>query len=159
MAKAKRKAPPKPAAKRKASRKAVPARRTKQVDTPSFFRLNIEVGDLAKAASFYGELFGIDGRMQAGSRVYIQAGPATLQVVDVSPEAPHVAAKALYFTVKDVDAVHARAKKLRALSKELVHGKPGGDLVTRPWGERSFYADDPWGNPLCFVEAGTTYPG
>lgn len=159
MAKAKRKAPPKPAAKRKASRKAAPARRTKQVDTPSFFRLNIEVGDLAKAASFYGELFGIDGRTQAGSRVYIQAGPATLQVVDVSPEAPHVAAKALYFTVKDVDAVHARAKKLRALSKELVHGKPGGDLVTRPWGERSFYADDPWGNPLCFVEAGTTYPG
>jgi hypothetical protein len=29
----------------------------------------------------------------------------------------------------------------------------------RPWGERSFYAEDEWQNPLCFVEAGTTYPG
>src|SRR5262245_28938016 len=134
---------PKPAAKAKPKRAATnkpAARKTKQSDTPVFFRLNIEVGDLAKAAAFYGELFAIEGRLQAGSRVYIQAGPATLQVVDVSPEAPHPAAKALYFTVKDVDAAHARAKKLGALSRELVHGKPGGDLVTRPWGERSFYA-------------------
>jgi predicted enzyme related to lactoylglutathione lyase len=157
MAKAKRKPPAKAAAKRAGPRKAT--RRTKQTDTPIFFRLNIEVGDLDKAAAFYGELFGVDGRKQAGSRAYIQAGPVTLQVVDVSPTAPHPAAKALYFTVKNLDAVHARAKKLGCLSRELVHGKPGGDLVTRPWGERSFYADDPWSNPLCFVEAGTTYPG
>jgi hypothetical protein len=27
----------------------------------------------------------------------------------------------------------------------------------RPWGERSFYAEDPWKNPLCFVEEGTVY--
>ena len=153
MAKAKTKPPTKAAAKRK------PPRNTKPSDTPVFFRLNVEVGDLDEAAAFYGELFAVEGRRQAGARVYIQAGPVTLQVVDTSPSAPHTAAKALYFTVKDVGAVHARAKKLGALSKELVHGKRGGDLVTRPWGERSFYADDPWGNPLCFVEAGTTYPG
>ena len=153
------KAKPKPRGKAAAKRKPPSTRKPKQADTPIFFRLNIEVADLGKAAAFYGELFGIEGRLQAGSRVFIQAGPATLQVVDVSPEEPQLAAKALYFTVKDVDAIHARAKKLGALSKELVHGKPGGDLVTRPWGERSFYADDPWGNPLCFVEAGTTYPG
>jgi hypothetical protein len=45
------------------------------------------------------------------------------------------------------------------LSKELVHGTPGGKISVRPWGERSFYADDAWGNPLCFVENGTVYPG
>ena len=50
-----------------------------------------------------------------------------------------------------------RAKMLGALSEELVHGSPGGEIGKRPWGERSFYAEDPWGNPLCFVEAGTTY--
>lgn len=150
---------PKPRNKALAERKPASPRKLKQADTPIFFRLNIEVRDLAKAASFYGQLFAVEGRLQAGSRIYIQAGPATLQVVDVSPEEPQLAAKALYFTVKDLDAIHTRAKKLGALSKELVHGKPGGDLVTRPWGERSFYADDPWGNPLCFVEAGTTYPG
>ena len=41
----------------------------------------------------------------------------------------------------------------------MVHGVPGGDINVKPWGERSFYANDPWGNPLCFVEAGTVYSG
>jgi hypothetical protein len=31
--------------------------------------------------------------------------------------------------------------------------------VVRPWGERSFYVEDPWKNPLCFVEEGTVYTG
>ncbi|HVE84529.1 MAG TPA: VOC family protein [Myxococcales bacterium] len=131
-------------------------------DVPSFFRLNIEVGDLPRAAKFYGELFGVDGRIQAGSRFYVTAGPVTLQVVDVTghgPGKPHPAAKALYFTVKDLDAVFARAKALKCLSREKVHDEPGGQVRVRPWGERSFYAEDPWDNPLCFVEEGTTYPG
>jgi catechol-2,3-dioxygenase len=129
-------------------------------DVPQLFRLNVEVGNLERAAEFYSKLFGVQGRRQAGARVYFDAGPVTLQVVDVSSTgAPHPAAKALYFTVKDLDALHGRAKLLDALSKERVHGVPGGNIVVRPWGERSFYAEDPWANPLCFVEAGTTYPG
>ena len=36
---------------------------------------------------------------------------------------------------------------------------PGGGIVVRPWGERSFYVEDPWKNPLCFVEEGTVYTG
>jgi len=32
-----------------------------------------------------------------------------------------------------------------------------GDAITRPWGERSFYVVDPWGNDLCFCEDGTLY--
>jgi predicted enzyme related to lactoylglutathione lyase len=128
-------------------------------DVPSLFRINVEVGNLDKAAEFYETLFGTTGRRQAGSRVYFTCGPVTLQVVDMTPAAPHTAAKALYFIVKDLDALHARATQLGSLSKESVHGQPGGNITVRPWGERSFYADDPWGNPLCFVEAGTIYPG
>jgi len=129
-------------------------------DTPSLFRINIEVGNLAEAADFYSKLFGIEGRAQAGSRVYFTCGPVTLQVVDVSSVGkPHPAAKALYFIVKDLDAVFARAQSLSCLSTESVHGTPGGAISVRPWGERSFYAADKWENPLCFVEAGTVYPG
>ena len=129
-------------------------------DVPQFFRLNIEVGDLESAISFYSKLLGIDGRKQAGSRVYYNCGPVTLQVVDVSPaHAPHVAAKALYFTVNDLEAAFERAKGLKCLSRESVHDAPGGGIVVRPWGERSFYVEDPWKNPLCFVEEGTVYAG
>ncbi|HVZ99830.1 MAG TPA: VOC family protein [Caulobacterales bacterium] len=130
-------------------------------DVPELFRINVEVGDLQRAAAFYGALFGVEARPQAGSRIYLRAGAVTLQIVDVTSggAAPHPAAKALYFTVRDLDALHARASSLGALSKENVHGQIGGDINVRPWGERSFYAEDPWGNPLCFVETGTVYAG
>ncbi|MBK7642950.1 MAG: VOC family protein [Planctomycetes bacterium] len=143
--------------KSKQATRAKPRPKAKR-DVPQFFRLNLEVGDLAKAADFYQTLLGLTGRMQAGSRLYFQCGAVTLQVVDVGP-APYPAAKALYFTVKDLDAVHERARELGCLAPESVHGSPGGEIVVRPWGERSFYANDPWRNPLCFVEAGTTYGG
>jgi predicted enzyme related to lactoylglutathione lyase len=129
-------------------------------DVPNLFRINVEVGNLEEAAEFYGKLFGLTGRLQAGSRVYFTCGAVTLQVVDVSStNSPHPAAKALYFLVNDLDAIFERAKGLGCLSQERVHGEPGGEISVRPWGERSFYAEDNWHNPLCFVEAGTIYPG
>ena len=130
------------------------------MDVPQFFRMNIEVGDLAAAISFYTRLLGIEGRKQPGSRCYFNCGPVTLQVVDVTKShQPHPAAKALYFTVKDLEAAYERARALGCLSQEDVHDKPGGGIVVRPWGERSFYVMDPWRNPLCFVEEGTVYAG
>jgi hypothetical protein len=58
-----------------------------------------------------------------------------------------------------LEAVYERAKALQCLSSEEVHDAPGGGIVVRPWGERSFYTEDPWKNPLCFVEEGTVYAG
>ena len=149
-------------AKKKAAKKRMTAsvKKGAGVDVPSLFRLNVEVGNLDQAADFYGKLLGLDGRRQAGSRCYFTCGPVTLQVVDVSSVAtPHPAAKALYFTVKDLDAVFARAKSLGCLSREDVHGVSSSTISVRPWGERSFYVVDKWQNPLCFVEAGTVYAG
>jgi predicted enzyme related to lactoylglutathione lyase len=148
----------KKSAKAKARR---PVRRSAARDVPALFRLNIEVGDLDAAASFYERLLAATGRRQAGSRVYFQAGPVTLQVVNVAAggATPHPAAKALYFTVRDLEAAFERARALGCLSRESVHDAPGGGIVVRPWGERSFYAEDPWKNPLCFVEEGTVYRG
>jgi hypothetical protein len=132
----------------------------KPADAPSLFRINVEVGNLDEAAVFYEKLFGVVGRKQAGSRCYFTCGPITLQVVDVSSaRTPHPAAKAPYFVVNDLDAIFERAKSLRCLSQEEVHGAPVGKISVQPWGERSFYAEDRWHNPLCFVEAGTIYPG
>jgi len=132
----------------------------KRADVPRLFRINVEVGNLDEAAEFYGKLFGLTGRLQAGSRCYFTCGAVTLQVVDVSSvRAPHPAAKALYFVVGDLDAIFERAEALRCLSQEEVHGEPGGQISVRPWGERSFYAEDKWHNPICFVEEGTIYPG
>jgi predicted enzyme related to lactoylglutathione lyase len=129
-------------------------------DVPQFFRLSVEVGNLDAAITFYSELLDLQGRRQPGARCYFECGPVTLSVLDVSSSGkPHPAAKALYFTVKNLDAAFERAKALDCLSRESVHDAPGGGIVVRPWGERSFYAEDPWSNPLCFVEEGTVYTG
>lgn len=131
----------------------------KGADVPILFRLSVEVGNLDQAVAFYAALLGMEGRRQAGSRCYFTCGPVTLQVVDVSSvRTPHSAAKALYFTVKDLEAVFARAKALGCLSDENVHRAGASAISVKPWGERSFYAEDRWQNPLCFVEAGTVYP-
>jgi hypothetical protein len=53
--------------------------------------------------------------------------------------------------------VHARADQLGVLAPYQVHGEPASAVITRPWGERSFYVVDPWGNDLCFCENGTLY--
>jgi catechol 2,3-dioxygenase-like lactoylglutathione lyase family enzyme len=140
--------------------KATPAKSEAPDDVPQFFRVNVEVGDLDEAISFYTDLLGLQGRKQAGRRCYFDCGPVTLQVLDVSSNGqPHAAAKSLYFTVENLEAAFERAKALSCLSREDVHDAPAGAIVVRPWGERSFYAVDPWGNPLCFVEEGTVYTG
>jgi catechol 2,3-dioxygenase-like lactoylglutathione lyase family enzyme len=145
---------------KKPTRLAVTPKSESRNDVPQLFRLNVEVGDLDAANSFYTKLLGIPGRKQAGHRCYFDCGGVTLQVLDVSSNRqPHPAAKALYFTVRNLEAAFDRAKALGCLSREDVHDAPGGGIVVRPWGERSFYAEDPWGNPLCFVEEGTVYTG
>jgi hypothetical protein len=96
-----------------------------------------------------------------GARHYLDCGGVILALLD--PSAGRRSAKPgpeeLYFSVKDLDKVHARAGELGYLSREEVHEESAGDIVTRPWGERSFYAVDPWGNRLCFVDAKTLFTG
>ncbi len=106
-------------------------------DVPKIFRITIEVSNIDEAAAFYAKLLGHDGKK----------GGLT----------PTPGPKSLYFAVNDLDAVHKRAKALKALASYKEHGEPAGEALKRPWGERSFYVTDPWGNDLSFVEEGTLY--
>ncbi len=122
------------------------------------FRAALEVGDLEEAKHFYRALFGTPPRGVGGGRLYLDCGGTILALVAGGGE-PRPAPQDLYFEVEDVEAVYARAEHLKALSQTGVHGRAGGEILTRPWGERSFYAVDPWGNGLCFVQSGTLFTG
>ncbi len=128
---------------------------------PRLYRVTLEVGDGPRASAFYARLLGVDGRRASSERTYFDCGGVIVALVDVSPTGraarPHP--EHLYFAVADVDAVHAIAAALGALDPRDVHGAPAGDVTRRPWGERSFYALDPWGNHLCFVDATTLSTG
>lgn len=132
---------------------------------PTLYRIILQVDNLDQAEEFYGKLLGDRGRrIPRGSRHYIDCGPVILALVDVNGEnIPGLKPKPLpdyiYFAVDDAEAFHERARELNCLSTEDVHGDSAGDLVKRPWGERSFYVHDPWGNGLCFVDETTLFTG
>ena len=129
---------------------------------PTLFRVILQVSDLDQAAAFYSKLLDDEGRrIPRASRHYFDCGPVILALVD--PTAGGEKAKPLpdyiYFAVSDLEKLYARARELDCLSKEDVHGEGAGEIVKRPWGELSFYVEDPWGNGLCFVDETTLFTG
>ncbi|HLK39739.1 MAG TPA: VOC family protein [Polyangiaceae bacterium] len=132
---------------------------TTSKNTPKIFRVTAEVSNLDEATTFYAKLLDTPGKRHPGARHYFDCGGVILAVLDVAQGGvrPTPGPKSLYLAVEDVDAVHARAAVLKALAPFKVHGQPAGDVIVRPWGEKSFYVTDPWGNELCFVQEGTLY--
>jgi len=129
---------------------------------PRLFRVILQVGNLDRAAEFYSKLLDNEGRrIPRASRHYFDCGQVILALVD--PTTGGEQAKAIpdyiYFSVSDLEKFHARARELDCLSTADVHGESAGEIVKRPWGERSFYVDDPWGNGLCFVDEQTLFTG
>jgi catechol 2,3-dioxygenase-like lactoylglutathione lyase family enzyme len=130
-------------------------------EAPTLFRIILQVPNLDQAEEFYGTLLGDRGRrIPRASRHYIDCGPVILALVDPSAESkPAPLPDYIYFAVDDLERVYARAKQLNCLATEDVHGDSAGEIARRPWGERSFYVRDPWGNGLCFVDNTTLFTG
>ena len=129
------------------------------MSAPRLFRVVIEVADLDAATDLYRQLLDIDGDRHPGARHYFHCGDVIVALVDVAQGGltPTPGPKSVFFAVDDVEAIHERASRLGVLAPYQVHGEPAGAVLQRPWGERSFYVVDPWGNDLCFCEDGTLY--
>lgn len=131
-------------------------------EAPPIFRMILQVDDLDQAEEFYGTLLGDRGRrIPYASRHYIDCGPIILALVNpaIDGETAKPMPDYVYFAVDNLEEIHARATELNCLATEDVHGAASGDIVKRPWGELSFYANDPWGNGLCFVDKDTLFTG
>jgi uncharacterized glyoxalase superfamily protein PhnB len=130
--------------------------RVNDMTAPRLYRVILQVNDVEKAAAFYGAVLGAPGRRVSPGRHYFDCGGTILACYD--PRADGDAADArpnpdhVYLAVGDLEAVFERAKK--AGCREI---EPA--IETRPWGERSFYAKDPFGNPICFVDEKTVFTG
>ena len=122
---------------------------------PRIFRVIVPVSDIERAAAFYGRVLGATGTRVSSGRHYFDCGGTILACYDaladgdptpVGPSPGHV-----YFGVDDLEAAHGRAAA--AGCREL------SEIEVQPWGERSFYALDPSGNPICFVDSRTLFAG
>ena len=123
---------------------------------PSIFRIFVPVTDFEKAIDFYQRLFETEGRLIRQGRQYFDCGPVIFAVIENSgtPISDHI-----YFSVPSLEALFTRAKDLNCLEHIDLHGSRADEIVVRPWGERSFYARDPFGNGLCFVDESTLFTG
>ncbi len=120
------------------------------------FRVILPVSDVERAAKFYEEVLGFSGERVSPGRHYFECGGVILACFDPRadgderdsvPNPDHV-----YFAVDDLEATFARAGRAGCVRLEE-------KIETRPWGERSFYIKDPFGNPICFVDAKTVFTG
>lgn len=124
--------------------------------TVSLFRVILPVTDIEAAARFYGRVLDMPGRRVSEGRHYFDCGGTILACfepradgdeLDLPPNPEH-----LYFAVDDLEAVHERCRG--AGCTELDER-----IETQPWGERCFYAVDPFGNRICFVDRRTRFTG
>jgi catechol 2,3-dioxygenase-like lactoylglutathione lyase family enzyme len=125
---------------------------------PRLFRLILQVSDIEQASDFYAALLGVPARPVSIERHYFDCGPVILAIVNSGPSAQPMPDH-IYLAVADIEDIHARAQRLGCLSLDEVHGAAAGEIVTRPWGERSFYVRDPFGNGLCFVDEQAIFTG
>lgn len=121
---------------------------------PRLFRVALPVTNIEKAASFYSRVLAIAGERVSKNRHYFDCGGTILACVvpdgkEDGPETPNK--EYLYFVVPDIEAVHKRAKDAGCRSLD--------EVETQHWGERAFFAEDPFGNPLSFIDETTLFTG
>ena len=120
------------------------------------FRVIVPVTNIEQAATFYAQLLGQPGDRVSPGRHYFHCGGVILACYDARadgdqrevPQNP----EHIYLAVLDLQAAYQRARA--AGCRQL-----DAEIATRPWGETSFYARDPFGNPLCFVAEETVFTG
>ncbi len=117
------------------------------------FRVILPVSDIERAAQFYGVLLDASGSRVSPGRHYFGCGDVILACFDpradgdpwdASPNPDHV-----NFSVTDLEGTLRSARDAGAVILRPIE--------TQPWGERSFYCKDPFGNKLCFVAADTLF--
>jgi catechol 2,3-dioxygenase-like lactoylglutathione lyase family enzyme len=130
---------------------------------PHLFRIIVQVSDIDRAAAFYAGVLGMPGERVSPGRHYFNCGGTILACLDPSGDGDAAAAPLpdhLYLSVDDLEAVRAAIVAGGGqLAQGDVHGDPAGQVARRPWGEESFYALDPFANPLCFVRRGSEFLG
>ncbi len=126
--------------------------------TATLYRVIHPVGDIERAARFYSQVFGGPGERVSPGRHYFRCGGTVLACYDPVADGDdpgegwrHHAHQYLYFAVPDLEAVCERVRE--------AGGRIEREIESMPWGERLFYARDPFDNPICFVDERTLFVG
>jgi catechol 2,3-dioxygenase-like lactoylglutathione lyase family enzyme len=122
---------------------------------PRLYRVILPVPDIEQAQAFYEHVLGIAGHRVSPERHYFDCDGTILACFDptrfhekpeATPNPEHI-----YIAVDDLEGCLRRCTEAGA-SIEV-------GIDSYPWGETSFYVEDPFGNPVCFVDRKTIFTG
>ena len=131
----------------------------------NLYRVLVPVSDIEAARNFYESVLGASGTRVSPGRHYFDCEGTILACFDPQADGDGYAAKpnpeALYLAVSDLKATYEACREAGARFSEGAPPGVGplGEIAKRPWGEESFYAADPFGNPLCFVSRDSVFTG
>ena len=129
------------------------------------FRILLPVHDIEAAATFYSSVLSQAGQRVSPGRHYFDCEGMVLACFDPMADGDGYAAvphsEPIYFAVDDIESVFVRVRNAGASFDDAAIPDVGvpGRIEKRPWGELSFYASDPFGNPLCFVSSDSVFVG
>jgi predicted enzyme related to lactoylglutathione lyase len=127
------------------------------------YRVILPVSDIEAAARFYGAVLGEPGRRVSNGRHYFGTGVTGGAILACySPgddgDAPKYGdtwrqhpLQYVYFSVDDLEDARTRCVEAGATNVTRIEAMP--------WGETMFYAQDPFDNPISFVQAGSEFTG
>lgn len=119
------------------------------------YRVILPVTDIEIATEYYSFIFNVSGKRVSKGRHYFDCDGTVLACFDPKADGDIFTLSAnpdyIYFSVSELEKMYERVKKTGCPLDERIE--------TQPWGERCFYAKDPFGNPICFVDESTVFLG
>jgi len=122
------------------------------------YRVILPVRSIDEAVAFYRVVFDHCGERVSPGRHYFKCGGSVLALYDPEADGDKFGAgwswhenQYFYFAVGELEKTLQQIKD--------AGGDVLSDIELMPWGERLFYARDPFGNPVCFVDEQTMFIG
>ena len=121
------------------------------------YRIILPVSDINIAEEFYSKILDQQGERVSPGRHYFSIGGTILACYDPKSDGDVQSNwkfhenQYIYIAVPDLVEIRNKMKTLEC--------KFLGEIEEMPWGETLFYANDPFGNPICFVDEKTVFTG
>ncbi|HLF34514.1 MAG TPA: VOC family protein [Cyclobacteriaceae bacterium] len=123
------------------------------------YRIIFPVNDINEATNFYSNVFEQAGLRVSPGRHYFDLGGTILAIYDPIADGDVIKQpwtfhenQYIYIATDNLESVH---KKFHNSNSKHVDKR----VQLMPWGEKLFYANDPFGNPICFVDGKTIFKG
>lgn len=120
------------------------------------YRVIVPVKSIEKATEFYSRILNMEGTRVSSGRHYFNCGGTILACYDPVADGDDLEPKPnpdhIYISVADIE-------KIFNLIKDLDASLIQDSIKNQPWGEKTFYIKDPFGNPICFVDEKTVFMG